>query len=215
MKESDAKRIRLAMQNGQLDMDDPEVLEVSRRSVDLAAELKDLRGLQDELEREGFESRAVIQSAHSAVIEEGDLRLLQSLPDVAVSQNPRRLPWWLPLAAAGALLVAWWSWQASQSNQAQASPMLQMPAKLTLLGPIGIQADWSRFEWEGPVQSGAWFVVYATDLDSGDNYESPKLDEPVWEPTTALPGNRLQWRVVWFSGKGQDRVSSDTAEIER
>ena len=83
-----------------------------------------------------------------------------------------------------------------------------------LIQPVGAKGDGSRFEWTGPEVAGAWFVVHAADLDSGETFESPKITGFVWEPKEDLTGRRLQWRVVWFSGQEGERVSSENAETQ-
>ena len=124
MKDQEAKRIREAMQEGRLDMDDPEVLEVSRRSEDLAAELQDLRGLQEELDREALESRQAIQSARSAQVQASDLKLLEAIPEIQPERSSSMGPLWATLAVLGLLLGGWFVYQELNREPTQASTLM-------------------------------------------------------------------------------------------
>ena len=162
-----------------------------------------------------MESRSVIQSARSAEVEDGDLRLLQEIPEIRPERAPWRTPVWAPLAVLACLFGGWMIYKSTTAEPAQASTLMGATAPLELLRPVGSQGDWSLFEWRGPEVADAWYVVYAADLDSGETFESPKIEALSWEPDWDLQGRRLQWRVVWFPGKEGERVDSENAEAQR
>jgi hypothetical protein len=81
-------------------------------------------------------------------------------------------------------------------------------SEFTDLTPFGETVAPARFTWRYALDPGGWFVVRVRALDDPARapvLESPRLEEPLWEPTDAerarLP-RRFEWQVSSYDATG-------------
>ncbi|MEZ5974597.1 MAG: hypothetical protein R3E96_07075 [Planctomycetota bacterium] len=198
---------------GELDIDSPEVVAAAKDSHFIAMEVQRFQQVQEQLNLAGAEMQEVLREARSAPVLDSDRKLLG--PSLG-GAGKARAGKWSRIAGVAALLIAAlgvaWFQGLIGSNPKGPGPALGSQSQLQLITPTQDGHAFDRFAWRGVSKFGAWYVVHVIDLDSGNEFTSPRLQESPWVPADPLTAKHIRWYVVLHEASA-DPVTSATAEV--
>ncbi len=203
---------------GELDREDPAVVELCRESEEFRARLAEQSELLAVLEAEGGEEREVLALAaedDSAAPGEDRIPTLV-LESLVVEPGGRRRSVWvrtvLVAAAVVALLVLQWSRGTDEGGET-----LLGPPGVELLEPVGEVERVAAFRWDYDLPPGGWFQLTLR-FDDGTSFKtSSRIMRAEWKPEPDL-GERLSagfaWEVTGFGPTGSVVARGGPARVD-
>ena len=192
----DDRRQRLldAVLAGELDPAAAEVVELGRTDPDFAAELAQLRRVQQRLAARADDVRSDVQEP-APDLEAAAERAFRARARPTVARRQTVFAW-LAAAVLVAAAFAWWQpWAAPTAPQ--------------WLGrfPVTATADGTGLQFQHELAAGEYFVVTVTDETGHTRFESGRLQTSTWRPGPELSA---QWNARW-----QVTVVAEASDGER
>ena len=217
------KQLWDALLDGQLDIDQLREPLVDNYSPDFIKAIQGIQEMSADLDRDGALMEEILAEARAEPVSAQDRELLQHIPDPteappspihSPSFGKRFAPW---LVAAAGLLIAVTGYQLSRTAEDPVNPGPQLggPGEMEMIRPVGPDADFGTFQWKGPSQLGAWYVVHVADEDSDQTWTSEKLSETTWTPAPPIDAQRIRWYVVYHDPATGEAQSSSEASASR